>query len=648
MRLPAHLYNYRLLALVGQGQFAQVYCAVHRRTGRLVAIKQTRHVRETPSQAPFLLPGLKHLNVVNCHVVMPADATAADATAADATAADATAADAMANSGYQLVLDYCEGGTLRSHLTSAYDSAPSLCLRETQSLIGGILAGLCYLHQQGIVHDDLKPENIFLAYSAEGALIPKIGDFGSAHLINHSKQSRREIGSPTYAAPERFEGYASTASDLYSVGVMLYELLIGDRPFSDHPNALKQAHQNQTVYVPSTLPTALQTLLLTALHKQPQQRFVTAGDMLKALQSLSDIKPSVQPSIKSAAATTFPSSVYVSTTALSQVAQPVSSDGIAAPIESLISTPQGCCIITARSLHLLTPKRELLSIAQFRHPCWIAVASDGQWFAAFPKKKPLHQETYAEYRQVQGMLGRFSRRSGHRWRRSLSLSGPLLTAVCANVLQLIALDSRYLLRVSTAKHRTYLECFTRRGQFVGEFSLNIRLTQVLTTAIPYQLIGLCSGLSTGLSTSEGSVSGETVVLITLKPLQVRQIRLQNGSESVSERVCEPAPTRVSALPWGYAVSCSRDSTGYGLTGQSLTDNMLMLDRSAGVTSVMTDMPQACAIATIDAHNVLLVSSPNSATEDRPSDQLIANKTQVNSKQVLLTAKVKSFDLGMIF
>ncbi|MGC1216583.1 MAG: serine/threonine-protein kinase [Phormidesmis sp.] len=630
MCLPTRLHNYRLLALVGQGQFAQVYCAVHRRTGRLVAIKQTRHARETQSQAPFLLPGLKHPNVVPCY------------------------AATIRDGGYQLVLDYCEGGTLRSHLTRTYDLAPPLSLLETQSLIGGLLKGLRYLHQQDIIHDDLKPENIFLTYSTEGALIPKIGDFGSAHLIHNSSQSRREIGSPTYAAPERFEGYASIASDLYSVGVMLYELLIGDRPFSGQPSALKQAHQTQPVYVPSSLPSALQTLLLTALHKQPQQRFTTADDMLKVLQSLSAVNPFVNPPIKlpiqSTAAAAFPSFVDFPTISLAQVAQPISSHGITAPIDALISTPQGCCIVTARSLHLLTPKRELLSIAQFRHPCWIAVDPSGRWFVAFPKKKPLHIESYAEYRQTQGMLGRFSHRSGHRWRRSLSLPGPLLTALCADVLQLIALDSRYLLRVSTAKDKTYLECFTRRGQLIGELSLNIRLTQVLPTAIPYQLIAL--------STSEDSVFRETVVLITLKPLKVRQIRLPNVSESVSQDVSNKyssdkyssdkyssdkcSPMRVSTLPWGYAVSYHRGSA------HGSAHDVLLLDSLANVTSVITDVPQACAIAAIDAYNILLASLSNSITETSLPDQPSAYKPQSNSPPVLLTANVKSLDLGMIF
>ncbi len=626
------LSSYRLLEIVGQGQFAQVYGAVHRRTGRLVAIKQTRHARETQSQAPFLLPRLKHPNIVTCHAV------------------------AISDSGYQLVLDYCEGGTLRSHLTSAYASTLALSLSETQLLIGGILQGLRYLHQQGIIHDDLKPENILLTYSTQGSLIPKIGDFGSAHLIHPSNQSRpnqsrHEIGSPTYAAPERFEGYTSTASDLYSVGVMLYELLIGDRPFSGNPDALKQAHQKEPVVIPPTLPPALHNLLSIALHKQPQQRFSSADDMLRALQSLSEfdtkitvkiaVEAPIETSIKTPVKTAFSSFGYLPATGLTQAAQPISSNGLIAPIDALISTPQGCCIVTEFSLHLLTPKRELLSIAQFRHPCWIAVAASGQWFVAFPKKKSAREETRSEYCQARGMLGHFSHQSGYCWRRSLSLTGPSRTELCVDVIQLIALDSRYLLRASTASSRTYLECFTRRGQFIGEVSLNIRLTQVVPTAVPYQLIAL--------STVEGSISQKTVVLITLKPLQVKQIRLSSVPASASESVSTSVPARVSALPWGYAVSYHRRA--------------LLLDRLANVTSVVTDVPQACAIAAIDAHSVLFASSQSSRTEISELDNLTAHSVrtsspqvsspemlnpEIDSPQVLLTANIDSLDLGMIF
>ncbi len=276
--------DYRLVALVGQGQYAQVYAATHRHTGRLVAIKQTRHTRESVSQEPQVMARLDHPNVVQVQAASKTEL------------------------GYQLVLEYCEGGTLRSHLASTLDLPHTLPLTEVRHLIGNILRGLSHIHSQGIVHGDLKPENIFLTYqshrstsqqnlesASRSQLTLKIGDFGSARFISSPSYSRREIGSPTYAAPERFEGHTSQASDLYSAGVILYELLVGNRPFSGNPDTLKRAHQTRPVPLPPTLTFAARHLLKIALHKHPEHRFPTADHMLRALQNLTSATTSAQP-----------------------------------------------------------------------------------------------------------------------------------------------------------------------------------------------------------------------------------------------------------------------------------------------------------------------------------------------------------------
>ena len=264
--------DYRLLGLVGQGQFARVDCAIHRQTGQMVAIKQVRHRSAQQAQAPSILCQRDHPNVVGCKTAISTPAS------------------------YQLILEYCEGGTLRSHLNTA---AP-IPLSETKALIGDILQGLSYIHQQGIIHGDLKPENILLTYSP-ARLTAKIGDFGSACFAELPNRSRQDIGSPTYAAPERFEGYSSYAADLYSVGVMLYEMLLGDRPFSGNPDTLRQAHQTQPIPLPAQLTHPAQKLLTTALHKQPNRRFANAAAMLTAVQQLPSVysaTPSSVPALK--------------------------------------------------------------------------------------------------------------------------------------------------------------------------------------------------------------------------------------------------------------------------------------------------------------------------------------------------------------
>lgn len=576
------LSDYRLLALVGQGQFAQVYSAVHRRSGRLVAIKQTRHARETESHEPLVMCKLNHPNVVRCHEII------------------------TGATGYQLVLDYCEGGTLRSHLNSTQNIAAPLPITEIKTLISDILKGLSHIHRNHIVHGDLKPENIFLTYPSEPRKhrypLAKIGDFGSARPLRDPSHSHKEIGSPTYAAPERFEGQSSPASDLYAIGVMLYELLVGDRPFSGTPEALKKAHQTQSVFFPATLSSSAQSLLTTALHKNPRKRFRTAAAMLSTLQQLSEDTENLPPPA-------LPKGL--SQSSLSQATIAIPSHGISAPIASLTTIPQGCCIATDRSLHLLTRRKELLSIARFRQPCWITVSPNGKWFVAISKQpttnkittevpstnKAISQHTVSQYRKSKGMLGSFSARSGHQRRRFLTLTGPLLTALRSHTLQLIGLDARHFARISTNSTKTYIECFTRRGQFVGQMSLNLPLSQVIPTATPYQFIGLSTATARAPA---------TVVIVTLKPFHVQPIRLPIE------------PQKVSALPWGYLVSYQR--------------NALLLDRSAQVLNRLSEVPTGSAIAAINAHNLLIASTKTAAKNDLS----------------LLVANVKSLNLDIIF
>ncbi|MBE9068110.1 serine/threonine-protein kinase, partial [Leptolyngbya cf. ectocarpi LEGE 11479] len=182
--------SYRLLGLVGNGQFGRVYCGVHRKTGQLVAIKYVH--RHSLSTHAFLrelhcLLSLTHPNIVTCYALEHSD------------------------EGRRLVLEYCAGGTLRSHMLS------SLSLADILNLVADVLCGLAHAHQQGIVHCDIKPENILLSYR-DGRWRAKISDFGIAKLIQeqpHQKGSG-QTGSPAYMAPERFYCQYSPAADVYA------------------------------------------------------------------------------------------------------------------------------------------------------------------------------------------------------------------------------------------------------------------------------------------------------------------------------------------------------------------------------------------------------------------------------------------------
>ncbi|HEY9877434.1 MAG TPA: serine/threonine-protein kinase, partial [Leptolyngbyaceae cyanobacterium] len=251
--------HYRLLGLVGHGQFGRVYCAVHRRTGELVALKDLNRDRFSTHkflrELRFLL-SLEHPNIATCQALE------------------------HSATGRQLVLDYCEGGTLRYLI----EYAVPLSLAEVLQFIRDILRALDHAHHQGIVHCDIKPENVLLAI-APGGWKAKISDFGIARLSRESSESEiGHTGSPAYMAPERFYNQHPASSDLYAVGIILYELLTGTRPFSGTPSELMGAHLNQRPQIPDFLPAPLSEIVRKSLQKLLAKRYKTAGEMLEAIE----------------------------------------------------------------------------------------------------------------------------------------------------------------------------------------------------------------------------------------------------------------------------------------------------------------------------------------------------------------------------
>jgi serine/threonine-protein kinase len=261
--------RYRVLGSIGQGQYGQVYCAVNRYSGEWFALKYLDRRRLTTHrflrELRFLL-SLNHPNIVTCHALE------------------------HNQTGRFIVMDYCEGGTLRELI----ELAQPLSLTQKLNLIADILAGLAHAHRQNVIHCDLKPENILLNVKADG-WVARVSDFGVARLAQEMGQMKLgDTGAPAYAAPERFYGEYSRASDIYAVGVMLYELLMGDRPFSGMPGELITAHLNRAVQIPESVPFLLRTILTTALKKLPGRRFATAEDMLKSIRLAANVIPATQ------------------------------------------------------------------------------------------------------------------------------------------------------------------------------------------------------------------------------------------------------------------------------------------------------------------------------------------------------------------
>jgi eukaryotic-like serine/threonine-protein kinase len=252
--------KYRILGQVGQGQFAQVFCGMRRATGELVALKAIDRQRFSTQRflhELHLLSRLRHPNIVQFQTLD------------------------YSPQGRYLVMDYCAGGTLRDLMESAVPLKLTQCL----NFIIDILQGLVHAHDQGVVHCDLKPENILLVPESSG-WTARIADFGVSRLVENlvSRGADAEpIGSPAYMAPESYYQRYSPASDLYAVGILLYELLLGQRPFGGRPGELMNAHLNQRLVLPPVVPFPLRSVITTALQKLPQRRFVSAQAMLKSV-----------------------------------------------------------------------------------------------------------------------------------------------------------------------------------------------------------------------------------------------------------------------------------------------------------------------------------------------------------------------------
>jgi len=263
--------KYRILGLVGQGQFGRVFCAIRRQTGELVALKDLDRQRPTNwflRELRFLV-GLRHPNIVTCQALE------------------------HNQTGRYLVMDYCEGGTLRDLM----ELEGQLSLVQSLKLIADILLGLEHAHRYDIIHCDLKPENILLSLEQTG-WVAQISDFGIARLgqeIGSASKGLGGNGSPAYMAPERFYGQYSCASDLYAVGILLFELVVGQRPFAGLPRALMSAHLNQPVEIPEVVPFLLRSTISTALQKLPNRRFASAGEMLKSIRLAAEVLAVTQP-----------------------------------------------------------------------------------------------------------------------------------------------------------------------------------------------------------------------------------------------------------------------------------------------------------------------------------------------------------------
>ncbi|OHV43039.1 hypothetical protein BBK14_10365 [Parafrankia soli] len=176
-----------------------------------------------------------------------------------------------------IVMDLVDGVDLRKYLRAREVLAP----REAVLLVSQVLDALAAVHRTGVVHRDIKPDNILIDTTDPEHPRAMLTDFGIARIAHGPSMTRLTglIGTPRYMAPELSEGTRATpAADLYSIGIVVYELLAGRPPFNaEHPIAMLRAHLEQTPAPLEALPGTLWAVIARLLAKSPGDRPATAG-----------------------------------------------------------------------------------------------------------------------------------------------------------------------------------------------------------------------------------------------------------------------------------------------------------------------------------------------------------------------------------
>jgi eukaryotic-like serine/threonine-protein kinase len=261
--------KFEILERLGAGSFGDVYRARDVELGRTVAIKIPRsgHLASKENAERFLREArsaaqLTHPGIVSLHETGQAD--------------DGT---------YYLVEEFVQGVTLAARLGQG-----SIAFRQSADLIAGVAEALEYAHRHGVIHRDIKPSNILLDVEDH----PHLMDFGLAKREAEDTSMTEEgevLGTPAYMSPEQARGESrrvDARTDLYSLGVVLYELLTGERPFrgnrrmlilqvlDDEPTRPRQLNDK--------IPRDLETICLKAMAKSPSRRYPTAQELADDLR----------------------------------------------------------------------------------------------------------------------------------------------------------------------------------------------------------------------------------------------------------------------------------------------------------------------------------------------------------------------------
>ncbi len=268
-RVGQQLGNYRLISFIGQGSFADVYLAEHIHLQSQAAIKILKVMLSNEHKAAFLTEARRLVRLRHSHIVR------------------------LLEFGIEgdvpfLVMEYASNGSLRTR----HPKGSQLPLETVVFYIKHAADALQYIHEQKLVHRDIKPENMLLGSNQE-VMGSDLGIAAVAH--NTSSQSVQTMaGTVPYMAPEMLQGKPRPASDQYALGIVAYEWICGERPFRGSFTEL----YSQQLFVPPPslhekvpeLPPDVEDVVLTALAKDPQQRFSKIQAFAVALEQASHLK----------------------------------------------------------------------------------------------------------------------------------------------------------------------------------------------------------------------------------------------------------------------------------------------------------------------------------------------------------------------
>ncbi|HEY1350209.1 MAG TPA: protein kinase [Ktedonobacteraceae bacterium] len=254
--------RYELRRRIAQGGMAEVYLGYDRKVRRQVAVK-VLYGRDEPFVRRFEREALAVGALSHNHILPLYDF-------------------GEQSPWYYLVMPYVDGCTLRDYLCRH----KRLTLEEAASFLSQIASALQYAHEHGVVHRDVKPSNILLRSDGYAYLV----DFGLAKAMQSAEvltSAGAMVGTPEYMAPEQSNGLSDYRSDIYSLGIILYQMLTGQLPFlAESPVAVSLKHIQSVPISPgqlnSAIPSSIEEVILKAMAKTPEDRYQAARDLSSA------------------------------------------------------------------------------------------------------------------------------------------------------------------------------------------------------------------------------------------------------------------------------------------------------------------------------------------------------------------------------